>query len=347
MFSKNILFVLGAGASAEVHFPTSFELKREIAELINFEIDSVGRFSGGDLLVTKAIERIEEKNFDARKFEPYIEAAQIIKRGMAQDISIDTFIERHEENKKIELCGKLAICQGIIKAEKACALYFDSHVKKFPDFNGVSDTWFYRFWQILNNRVKLNNVAQIFQNLSIINFNYDRCVEHFLFWSLKSFYSLNDTAAKEIMANLPIVHPYGMVGKLEWQEKKDTIPFGTNLTTNSLINVSKQIKTYNERQEDEVALNNIKGLVKKADIIVFLGFAFHDQNINLIRPEINKKDISIFGTARDLSSDDKRIIIRLLRTLGDIDRDLTLSNIRTDFTCNNLLKEHWKYFLTC
>jgi len=54
-----------------------------------------------------------------------LDAAQRIKDGLIQSISIDNFIDIHQVNESVVFCGKLAIIKTILDAEKNSPLYFD------------------------------------------------------------------------------------------------------------------------------------------------------------------------------------------------------------------------------
>lgn len=67
---------------------------------------------------------------------------------------------------------------------------------------------------------KLNTSFEEFdQNkISIITFNYDRSLEHSLFTALKNSYAKNDRDCASKLKNIPIVHVYGQLGYLPWQD---------------------------------------------------------------------------------------------------------------------------------
>ena len=63
--------------------------------------------------------------------------------------------------------------------------------------------------------VPKENVSQIFDNVSFIVFNYDRCIEHFLLFVLQNAYGISDREAGKILVEkLRIIHPYGVVGDI-------------------------------------------------------------------------------------------------------------------------------------
>src|ERR1039457_1503369 len=95
---------------------------------------------------------------------------------------------------------------------------------------------------------------------------------------------------------LTLLHPHGVVGRLPWQEPLG-ISFGAQINGAKLLEASAQLKTFSQRIEDESALSKMRKLVEEAQSIVFLGFAFHEQNMELIKPARPSDVQRIFGTA--------------------------------------------------
>lgn len=122
------------------------------------------------------------------------------------------------------------------------------------------------------------------KKISFIIFNYDRCVEHFLFYSLQNYYGISDRAAVDYLGDLKIYHPYGTVGDLPWQDGQGATSFGQNVAGRELLSRAAQIRTFIEQTEDQVAVAEIRELLSEANIVVFLGFAFHPLNMELICP---------------------------------------------------------------
>ena len=73
----------------------------------------------------------------------------------------------------------------------------------------------------------------IFKHLTIVNFNYDRCVEHFLFHAMQAWSLKDEREIAELMKGLNIYHPYGSVGDLPWQSG-DGIEFGGEVDVSGL-----------------------------------------------------------------------------------------------------------------
>ena len=341
MFQSKTLIIVGAGASKEARLPTGNELTATIASKVDIRFRGYNEQFSGDHGITAAL-RSHTRDVDRRPgdINSYLHACWRIRDAMPQAISIDSFIEDHQGDEKIELCGKLAIVQSILEAERKSFLFFDHHKRDAkPDFNTLQDTWYNTFMKLLTERCRKENISQRLEDVSFIIFNYDRCIEHFLFYALQTYYGIEPTEAARLMRELKIFHPYGIVGHLPWQAAEDDTPFGDNCSSSELLSIAGQIKTYAERIEDEATLTAIRQAVQDAEIVVFLGFAFHQQNMELIKPEQPTNAKRIFATAWDISDSDCLIITN---QIFDICRAGPQVDLRNDLTCHGLFKEYWR-----
>ena len=65
-------------------------------------------------------------------------------------------------------------------------------------------TWFVTFARMLFNSLPRSKVETVFQNLFVINFNYDRCLEHFFAHALNEAYGLTLSDASTLVEKLRI-----------------------------------------------------------------------------------------------------------------------------------------------
>ncbi len=147
--------------------------------------------------------------------------------------------------------------------------------------------------------IRVESAREIFDNVSFVIFNYDRCVEFFLEHALPQLYGISKGDAKAILAELDFIHPYGVIDP--------SVPFGS--PTGNYVELAAGIKTYTEQIGDADLRNILSTKVPDADHIVFLGFAYHDQNMELLTPQ---KPIPashrIFGTAYGMSESDVEVV---------------------------------------
>jgi hypothetical protein len=306
MFRENTVFIVGAGASKEAGLPTGAELKTRISDLIDIKFDGFNQISG-DRTITECLrEHVRQPDRPRGDINPYLHAAWQICAALPQAISIDNYIDARRD-EKIELCGKLGIVKSILDAERNSLLFVDP-VRDRPnvDYESLRATWYTSFMQLLTEGVTIDEVEHIFRNISIITFNYDRCIEHFLFHALRTYFGIDEARCIALLQSLRVFHPYGAVGTLPWQVGGDGVGFGANRS--DLLNLAGQIRTFTECLEDAPEVDAMRNRVKEAEVVVFLGFAFHRLNMELITPRAPTKATRIYATAKGISKSDCDVV---------------------------------------
>jgi hypothetical protein len=115
MFNAKPLLVLGAGASAELKFPTGNQLCTALAATLDFRPNEFDKIEGDrDLL--RAIERHAPTRGLTRN--DYVKACMDIRDGVFLAKSIDDFLDIHSTNDGINFVGKMAIANSILDYEK-------------------------------------------------------------------------------------------------------------------------------------------------------------------------------------------------------------------------------------
>lgn len=347
MFEKSTVIVVGAGASKEAGLPTGQELKTHIVNLLDIRFDWREQKSGDPTICEALRLHVKQTEPASNDINPHLRAAHHICDAMPQAISIDNFIDAHSEDKKIELCGKLAIVRSILHAEKQSRLYFDRTAanRSQPDFKGLEGTWYNLFFQLLTENCRKQDLLERAKSVALIVFNYDRCIEHFLYHALQNYYKIPPQEAGNIASAIKIYHPYGKVGALPWQEVSGAVDFGADPSARQLLDLATQIKTFTEGTDPASSeIVSIRRNMLDSSIVVFLGFAFHRLNMQLIRPDTNGKSKSepksFFATARGISSSYCK---HLEGELGDFFVGASNSaNVRNDLTCFGLFQEYWR-----
>lgn len=338
----NTVFIIGAGASKEVNLPTGYELKAEICEMLNLKWN-LGQQESGDYLIVQALkEFIRETGGDVRNdLQKYINDARHIRNALPQAISIDNFIDAHRQNEGIELCGKLAIARAILKAEKESLLYIDENYGEHLDFTKLENTWFLPFFQCLTESCTIDELEDRLSKVSLIIFNYDRCVEYFLIKAFITYYGLAGASAIDLVKSLDISHPYGVVSSLRWfGAKDDALVFGGEPDSAQLLSLASGIKTFTESvHPGESEIVKVRSNIELAERLVFLGFAFHELNMEILRPlkfsRLDFDDLKCFATVLDVSESDQKEITRQISSLYQTDVTVNLANV----TCTKLFSE--------
>ncbi|NTV47777.1 MAG: hypothetical protein HGB11_14950, partial [Chlorobiales bacterium] len=302
--SAKTVFIIGAGASAEAGLPTGKELRDKIAGLLDMDQPT------GDDIILNAISVFYNLGFIIQKsheeINKHLIAARHIRDAMPQALSIDNFIDNHRGNKEIEFCGKLSIVRSILQAEQGSTLYPQTDNRRL-DFRALENTWFNRFVQILTENSREEDLEERLEKICLVVFNYDRCIEHFVFHALQNYYHISEQETAELINNhLEIYHPYGQVGYLPWQapEKSiekagekpwlvNSIGFGGEPNSEGLKQLASQIRTFTEGTSEETSnIDELKTRINESKMLIFLGFAFHELNLKLLgsdKTENNKK----------------------------------------------------------
>ena len=301
---EKTVIVVGAGASQEADLPTGEALKKQIDGLLDLNL-SIGRPMRGDRLIRQVLSSLP-------KYDPYFQACDAIRAALPQATSIDSFIHERRGESEIEFCGKLAIVRSILAAERRSRLFVDRD-RQF-NVRAVEKSWFNAFWKKLKENCHADYLEDRFSSITLIIINYDRCLEHFLYHSIQNYYGLSGDDAAYLVNAIEIFHPYGTVGSLPWADGVASTGFGAEPAANELATLAGQIKTFaegtNPNASDVVAIRN---RIAGATTVVFLGFAYHPQNMDLLRRGGDNSitgNRNCYGTAHGISPADRSVIER-------------------------------------
>ncbi len=319
--------IIGAGASTEVGLPTGDGLKKQIASLLDIQPPNERwkanpryEMVSGDKKIFEALNAHEKMQSgrpyvhpyastrdDLQDIKPYLDAAWQIRDALPRASSIDQFIYQQQKNEKydeIVLCGKLAIVRSILMAEQASDLFLE---KK----------WYEEFFNWLTETCHREDLEERFKSIVLIIFNYDRCVEHFLYHALQIRYPISGDEAAGLVKQINIFHPYGSVGVLPWYGSiaDETMEYGADPNPNKLLALTNKIKTFTEETyPDSSDILAMQTHMHEARRLVFLGFAFHELNIQLLschkQSNRNKTGPASYATTLDVSESNKKMIKR-------------------------------------
>lgn len=341
MFRTPTTIIVGAGASADYGFPLGSGLRTKIANLINIGFGDFGSsLESGDHIIVECLREVSRQTGHNGNINTFIPPARSMAAAMPLALSIDNYLDAHKDDPNTIICGKLAIARAILMAEKDSSLWFDHRHEDSVNLAAVEQTWLARFVNALTEGVSASNLDNIFDNVTIISFNYDRCIKHFLRDAFKTYYRLEDQAAAQLVKKLRIFHPYGSTGELPWEDQNG-VSFGSDNLHGRLLPIAYKIKTFTEQIEDEKLVEQMRIATQRAKQIIFLGFGFHRQNIELISGEMPRSCERIFATTMNISTSDKAVVANLLQSAfrpeyGKID-------IAThDGNCASLFDNYWR-----
>jgi len=250
-------------------------LLRTIKRNCTFERDAFGQVTGGPARIfehyDEVIGRASQPQLD--KFYLRLKACTQIASGIESADSIDEYIYRYAHEPIIAEVGKLQITNAISTAENSSSM--NDGFRLSPE--SLDETWIWAFTKALISGVRADQVDEIGQNITIICFNYDRCIEHYLENALtRSFYGLTQLEARAIVERINIIHPYGWLGSLE------EFPFGG---TANFGKMAGNIITWSESIQDFEIVTKMRKSIREARQIAFLGFGFAAQNMELLNSQ--------------------------------------------------------------
>lgn len=135
------------------------------------------------------------------------------------------------------------------------------------------------------------------------------------------------------------------MGALPWYEQEHTIAFGAEPSPDQLLDLAGQIRTFTEGTDpDSSDIEAIRERVAEAQIVLFLGFAYHHQNLELVRPQElpvpRSREAYCYGTAKDMSTSDCNLIAHELA--GILNIRMSHVAVRPDLLCASLFREFWR-----
>lgn len=314
MGTRRNVFIVGAGASKEVNFPIGDELKEEIASALSLDPRSpAGEWHIQDEILSDTLKAQGIRSAGTPQ-DNHMTACAKISLGMNLNDSIDRFLNTHSSNLWVQKCGKLTIAKLILEYEQLKFPHGNRvDAETMPDFKALESSWLTSVFKILGTD-PIESVVERLRNLSFVIFNYDRAVEHYLYWALRVNHGIGPKEAASLINEVEFIHPYGQLGSLPWQDKKNSIAFDNQGNRNDFIAAAEQIKTFNESLDEGIA-STIRERVRQADTLFFLGFGFVDINMELITPlEPSNKHAHIFATSYLRSTSDGLEIKRMLES---------------------------------
>lgn len=211
MLPSKTVFKVGAGASFEVGMPVGIKLRETISAKLDIRFDDFGSklVGTGDPVIFESLRKRHGQEINS-----YLQICWQIRDGIILSPSVDDFINAHQHDVTIAECGKIAIARSILEAERQSKLFYERrNVRDTINFKSIADSWYGGFYQLLSQGVTKDNFGAIFENVTIISFNYDRCIEHYLVHAIAAHYQIPIEAASKLVESLTIFHPYGSVGR--------------------------------------------------------------------------------------------------------------------------------------
>lgn len=319
MIDKKTVFILGAGASCPYGYPSGSKLRQEICS--SFLSDSKNYFRAQEAREPEIQGALNKAKSFVNKFRD------------SSTQSIDLFLAR---NPEFMAMGKYAIIFRIFASEKNSKFREQS---KIPD----QDWYSHLFNKLTDDIVKKEDYAHFGEDnkISFITFNYDRSLEHFLYESLRnSFSGIPAGKIKEQLNKCRIIHVFGQVAGLDWQDFDSKIEYGYDVNRIDVNHLTNNLRIiYEDEQNPE--LEEARKLISDAKHIFLLGFGYAPENLSILGfPKILTRGKRAYGTALNLEPGEVENIRSFLSKSGGqhiLPNELV---IRQDCDCLKLLRNY-------
>lgn len=315
MIDKRTVFVLGAGASCPYGYPSGAHLRKHICL-------SQGLWQSYNLSGIGSQSAQEEGRL--KEIQEFID-----KFRKSSIKSIDLFMAN---NPKLAPIGKYIIAFEIFRAERDSRFGEEAKLEQeqiadkqhrgtFGPLNLLSsplfmgqDWYSYLYNHLLEGKVGNDDLPDFSNgNLAFVTFNYDRSLEQFLYEALRySFTEVLEERVVQCLKQLKILHVYGQVASLQWQNPSDYVDYKPQ-TNESLLQRAANVRTiYEEKENPE--LIEAQNLLKQAKRLFILGFGYAPENMSVLGlPALIPQTCWVYGTAFGANEKEvKRIRTRII-----------------------------------
>jgi hypothetical protein len=313
MVSKDTVLVVGAGASMPYKFPSG-------SQLVELILNQTKLTAWGDGRLTPVPTAEIATALMARDFSPADIARFRQSLELSRVNSIDAFLERRSEFVSM---GKVAIAAALCPFENQATLL---NVER-PD-----EDWY----RLLVNQLLANLQAGAKRPLTIVTYNYDRSLDHYLFTSLKNALGLDASNMLMLMSNLRIIHVHGALGYLPWQTTDDRKVRSYGIANERREIADENIKIIHESTDDSDEYRQAQEALARAACVCFLGFGYHPVNVRRllasgwhVRPNTPPQ---ILGTSYLLTNAEKQMKSQAFESRIHFDE--------IHYDCCRFLREH-------
>jgi hypothetical protein len=331
------VFIIGAGASFGFGLPTGPQLNDCIAQSLKITVNDWGEAKWADDHIDHAF-----RNWSDIGLNDLWEASKVIVGGITYHPSPDDFLFAFGQQNAVVSAGKAAIVASILNRERGSWLSaLGHHDQKIADAALLEkrSSWPLQLIGFLSPGVRACEPERLFEDVAFVNFNYDRCLEHILCHALCRTHRLSFEHAAAVVKGIEIIHPYGRIGPLPWEETSGSVEFGSQYF-GRLEKLAANIHTLTESHHTDDERQLLTRTMDSADAYVFLGFGFHKQNMNLLScsARLDPKRPPVFSTAFKTSHEQRAVFAERIRNALRLRSQDSVS--LSELECDGFLSEY-------
>lgn len=328
MIRTDTTLIIGAGANREIEMPDGPDLLAKIAA--GFEFDRLNTDMKSRDLVNLAnlFERVA--NSLDLTYDDLVAGAAAIREATIVSTSIDAILEQYGHDRAVLAAGKLAIVYYTLQAESKSTLAEAPRAPGELPLRG-SENWLFQLGQLIVKGVPRAKAEECFEKLSIVCFNYDRAIEHYLPFVVQRAFGMSYEEACELVAGrLRIVHPYGVAGRLPWQGDEENGAIWGQDDPENIVQLSKRIFTASQRAASRQFQSYLRAEMSRGKRLGFLGFGFDPMNVAMLFDELEHDNPDMLISLVDIGEVERKAILRLIYRLTGITDEsrITLENMK-------------------
>ena len=312
MIRTETTLVIGAGANCEIEMPDGAELLARIAA--GYDFDRLGtQVQTRDMVALAEIfESCAERL--GTTYENLLEAGRTIKQASRVTNSIDAVLEQYgSNNPDVIAAGKIALAYYTLQAEQKSTLAVEPRDAGDLPLRGT-ENWLFQLGQLITKGVPRAKAEQCFDNLSLVCFNYDRAIEHYMPWVLTMAFGMPMEEARQLVGtHLRIVHPYGSPGTLPWIFGAGEPCEWGEQTPEDWLAVAKGLYTASERTKDKRFSSFLMAEIAHGKRLGFLGFGFDPMNTSMLFDRVLDHDPDVMVAMTGIGAGTKKAVHYLLK----------------------------------
>jgi hypothetical protein len=296
---KKTTFVIGAGASADFNLPLGRTLAEHIRAALDDEFGDDHTSQSGRITHALGMQGYNEQD---------VQAARDLRGMLLRSPTIDHALYTLRARPPVVRVGKAAIAELILKGEHNSPLpqgWTNDRHGYHKRLHSCGNSWLAHLFIALLGDRSPEEFADAFDEAPFVVFNYDRCVEQYLYYALQDVGSLHQNAAKAILEKVPIAHVYGSLGRIEPLKGQKVTGFGSDQLAAAGY-AAGSLRTYTEGAEDG-AQAEVRRLIGWAERVVFLGFGFDPLNMKVLFPDGPIEGQAPWGTRFSIEQEDDRM----------------------------------------
>lgn len=328
MIRTDTTLIIGAGANREIEMPDGPELLSKISGGYEFERLEAEVKSRDLINLAQLFQQVSGEI--GHSYDELVRGATAIRDATLVSTNIDAILEQYGHDPAVVAAGKLAIVYYTLQAESKSTLAAEPRAPGELPLRGT-ENWLFQLGQLIVKGVPRAQAETCFDKLSIVCFNYDRAIEHYLPWVVERAFGMHYEEACELVAGrLRIVHPYGVAGRLPGQdEEESTVGWGVESPEN-IVSLTKRIFTASQRGASRQFQSYLRAEMSRAKRLGFLGFGFDPMNVAMLFDELEHDNPDMLISLVNISETQQKAILRMVYRLTGIEDEsrITLENMK-------------------